>query len=194
MITRSDLRNACYRAKKGVAQDKHRPLLDMIEPLLDVHQRWENFPAVWDVMVKGDEVKIITPETDYDYIHSTILEASLLDRKGISFDSFDDRQANIITIVQILMLDGIMTWENYNKDWGVKIDPELKQLQTVMYKVKPSQIQVTDEMIKASMKDADGNPLSEQQATETELEIKLMSAKQRKEFEKFLAEKQEGVA
>lgn len=194
MITRSDLRNACYRAKKGVAQDKHRPLLDMIEPLLDVHQRWENFPAVWDVMVKDDEVKIITPETDYDYIHSTILEASLLDRKGISFDSFDDRQANIITIVQILMLDGIMTWENYNKVWGVKIDPELKQLQTVMYKVTPSQIEVTDEMIKASMKDADGNPLSEQQATETELEVTPMSAEQKKEFEKFLAKKQEGVA
>lgn len=194
MITRSDLRNACYRAKKGVAEEKHKPLLDMIEPLLQPHQRWENFPTTWDIMIKGSDIKIVNAETDYDFIHSTLLEASLCDRRGIKFDSetFNDRQLNIITIVEVLMLDNVMTWSNYNKVWGVQIDPTIKQIQTTLYNYKSAQIEVTEDMIKASMKDADGTPLSEEHIKETVLEMKPMSAAVKKDFDKFLAKKKKG--
>lgn len=192
MITRSEIRNACYRAKKGVVQESQQHLLDMVQPLLSEKQTWSNFPKEWDVMVKGNEVKIIKPETDYDYIHNTLLEAALYDRQGLGFESFDDRQLNIISMVDMMMLDGIMSWSNYNKTWGVVLDPELKQLSTTLYNVKTTQIKVTDEMIVASMKDADGNPLTEQKVTETKLEMKPMDAAMSKAFEEFLSKKNKG--
>jgi hypothetical protein len=189
MYARSELRHACFRAKKGVATEQNRLLLDVIQPLLQPHQRWENFNKVWDILVnKSGEIKIIKPEVNYDYIHSTLLEASLYSKQGIDFDSFDDNQMNIIAQVEILMLDNIMNWNNYNKVWGVEVDPELKTLKTKLYNVDPRQIEVTQEMIEASKKDADGNPLSASPKP-VELEMKPMSAAESRSFEKFLATK-----
>lgn len=189
MYTRSELRHACFRAKKGAVTEKNQPLLDIIQPLLQVHQRWENFTKEWDILVTNSgEVKIIKPETNYEYVHNTLLEAALYAKQGIDFDSFDDRQMNIINQVEILMLDNIMKWANYNRVWGVEIDPELKTMQTKLYNVDPKQIEVTQEMIYASMKDADGNPLSPPKEPNV-LEMKPMTDEQNKAFEEFLAKK-----
>lgn len=189
MYTRSELRHACFRAKKGAATEKNQPLLDIIQPLLKVHERWENFGKVWDILVnKAGDIKIIKPETNYEYIHNTLLEASLYAKQGIDFDSFDDRQMNIISQVEILMLDNIMNWKNYNRVWGVEIDAQLKTLKTKLYNVDPRQIEVTQEMIQSSMKDADGNPLSAPKEPNV-LEMKPMSDAQSKAFEEFLAKK-----
>lgn len=188
MYTRSELRHACFRAKKGAATEKHQPLLDVIQSLLQPHQRWENFTTVWDILVDGSgKIKVIKPETNYEYIHNTLLEASLYAKQGIDFDSFDDRQMNIIAQVEILMLENIMTWSNYNKVWGVELDPELKTIKTKLYNIDPKQKEVTPEMIEASKKNADGSPLSEQPSTV--LEMTPMTEEQTKEFEKFLARK-----
>lgn len=189
MYTRSELRHACFRAKKGAVTEKNQPLLDIIQPLLQVHQRWENFTKEWDILVTNSgEVKIIKPETNYEYVHNTLLEAALYAKQGIDFDSFDDRQMNIINQVEILMLDNIMKWANYNRVWGVEIDPELKTMRTKLYNVDPKQIEVTQEMITASMKDADGNPLSPPKEPNV-LEMKPMTDEQNKAFEEFLAKK-----
>lgn len=189
MYTRSELRHACFRAKKGAATEKNQSILDIIQPLLKPHQRWENFTKEWDILVNGSgEIKIIKPETSYEYIHNTLLEASLYAKQGIDFDSFDDRQMNIIAQVEILMLDNIMSWKNYNRVWGVEIDPELKTLKTKLYNVDPRQIEVTQEMIEASKKDADGSPLTPEKEPNV-LEMKPMTEEQNKAFEEFLAKK-----
>lgn len=188
MYTRSELRHACFRAKKGAATEKNQPFLDIIQPLLKVHERWENFGKVWDILIsKSGDVKIVKPETNYDFIHSTLIEASLYTRQKISFDCFDDRQSGIISQVEALMLDNLMTWENYNKVWGVELDPTLKTLRTKMYNVDPGQIEVTEQMIEASKKDADGSALSTPEPNV--LEMKTMTDEQSKEFEAFLAKK-----
>lgn len=188
MYTRSELRHACFRAKKGTATEKNQPFLDLVQPLLKVHERWENFGKVWDILLsKSGEIKIIKPETNYEYIHNTLLEASIYTKQGIDFDSFDDRQMNIITQVEILMLDNIMNWKNYNRVWGVEVDPELKVVKTKLYNVDPKQKEVTEQMIEASKKDADGSPLIVRQPAV--LEMKTMTDEQSKEFEAFLAEK-----
>lgn len=189
MVNRSEIRNACYRAKKGVAEERHQHLLDMVRPLLQPHQTFNNFPVVWDVMIKDGSPIIVKPETDYNYIHNTLLEAALYHRQGIDFDSFNDRQMNIITIVDSLMLDGVMEWETYNKIWGVSIDPTIKQISTSLYKVADSQIEVTDEMIRSSMKDADGSALTNISPKETVLHTKPMDDATQKAFEEFLAKK-----
>lgn len=189
MYTRSELRHACFRAKKGAISEKHQPLLDVLTPLLKPYQKWENFSTVWDILVTGSgDVKIVKPETDYDYIHNTLLEASLYARQGIDFDSFDDRQMNIIIQVQSIMLDNIMSWSNYNKVWGVEVDLELKIIKTKLYNLKPAQKEVTQEMIEASKKDADGAPMTAIPQPNV-LEMKPMTEEQSRAFEEFLAKK-----
>lgn len=187
MYTRSELRHACFRAKKGAVLDKHQPLLDILQPLLKPYQQWKNFSTVWDILVgSSGEIKIVKPETNYDYIHSTLLEASLYAKQGVDFDSFDDRQMNVITQVQILMLDNIMNWKNYNKVWGVELDPELKVLKTKLYNIDPKQKAVTQEMIEASKKDADGTAMSLPPEPNV-LEMRPMNEEQSRIFEQFLA-------
>ena len=186
MYSRSDIRHACFRAKKNVATDENKKVLAEVEKLLLPGQRWDNFTKVWDVLIdKAGKIVIIKPETDYDYIHSTCLEASLYSKKNISFDDFSDRQKNIILTVETLMLENLMTWENYNKNWGIELDPVNKSIKTKLFNVVSSQIEVTPEMITASMKDADGSPLSQPLV----VEAKPMSPEQQSAFEEFLAKK-----
>ena len=189
MYSRSELRHVCYRAKNNALSDQQKPVAEMIQSLLQVGQTFNNFTTQWDLLVtKVGIIKIISPETDYDFIHSTLIEASLFVKRNISFDSFDDRQANIISQVETLMLDNIMTWENYNQVWGVDLDPTLKTLKTKLYNVDPKQKQVTDQMIEDSKKDADGSALSTPPEPNV-LEVKPMDDQQVKEFEAFLAKK-----
>lgn len=187
MYKRSDFRHACYRAKKNAAEDKHKVLLDIVEPLLSIGQTWANFSTKWDLLLnKEGKVKIIKPESNYDFIHSTLLEASVYAKQGIDFDSFDDRQLNIIVQVEAILLEPIMDFKNYNKVWGVELEPTTKQIKTKLYQAL-IQKEVTEDMIKASMKDADGNPLTPTEVTQ--LEAKPMTEQQVKDFEDFLKRK-----
>lgn len=149
-LRQSDLRHACYRARNDAVTEKNQMYLDLVEPLLNPNQTWDKFGKEWDLLLDGDDIVIIKPETDYDYIHSTLLEAALLTRKGFALDEMSARQRNIIRIVDVLMLEGIMEWGNYNKDWGVEVDLELGNLRTKLYKTQPGQYDVTVEMIEAS--------------------------------------------
>lgn len=188
MYSRSEIRHVCYRAKKNAVSNAQKPILDVIQGLLKEGQRFENFTVEWDVLVtKEGDVRIIKPETDYDYIHSTLIEASLYARQKVGFDCFDDRQRNIISQVENLMLDNIMSWDNYNRVWGVDLDPVLHTIKTRLYNIDPRQKEVTEDMIEASKKDADGSPLTIQQPTV--LDMKPMTDQQAKEFEAFLAKK-----
>lgn len=188
MYSRSELRHACYRAKNNAVSETQKPIIDIIEPLLVVGQRFENFAELWDILItKTGSIKIVKPETDYDFIHSTLLEAAIYTKQNSSFDVFDDRQLNIITQVESLMLDNIMTWSNYNKIWGVELDTNLKTLKTKLYNIDAKQKEVTAEMIEASKKDADGSALNMPESNV--LEMKTMTPEQSKAFEAFLAKK-----
>lgn len=191
MFSRSEIRHACYRAKNKVATARNREILALVEPLMQHNHRWDNFAEVWDVIVTRDkEIKIVYPETNYDYIHTTLLKAVLYVELGRPFDDLDDRAFSLVTQVEQLMLDGVMTWANYNTVWGVVVDPSTNSIKTTMYNVKPSQIEVTAEMIEASKKDADGSAFtSSQEVATTTLEMKSMDEAQRKAFEEFLATK-----
>lgn len=145
MITRSDIRHALYRKKTGGAAKQE--LIDLVEPKLPTGATWDNFADKWDVLLTKDrDVVIITPEINYDYIHSICLEVALCKRKDLELE-LDDRANNVYQIVELNMLDN-MKWEDYNKTWGVYIDHELKRVHTKHFKT--SQNVVTNEMIQAS--------------------------------------------
>jgi len=161
MVTKGNLRYACYRAKKGNITSDIMPLLESIEVKLEAHQRWENFSTEWDILVSdNNEIIIIKPETDYNFIHSTCLEANILSKREMSFSSFDERQRNIIKIIEASMLDELMSWETYNTSWGIEIDHTLKLIKTKLYNVESNQITVTEEMIEASKKEPTIVPLN----------------------------------
>lgn len=192
---KSDYRYACYRAKKGTAEDALiKDRLAVLKPLLGPAQRWENFAETWDILIdkKGDVV-IIQPEMDEDYIHKVCLEAKFKAEKGLDVSFDNDRQMNIVNVLETHMLDGLMDWNNYNEAWGVDIDHEFKRLGTKLYNSRPSQIEVTQEMIDASVLDAD--PSHERKEETPHFEVTVgeqseMSPEQREFFEKnFLNKK-----
>ena len=192
MYTRSEIRHACYRAKNNALSEKNREILKQVEPLLQTHHRWDNFAEVWDVIIgKGGSIKIVYPETNSDYINTILLRAQLFVEMGKPFTDLDDRAFSLVNQVEQLMLEGVMTWENYNKTWGIEVDSQYKSLKTVLYNSKSSQIEVTDEMIEASKKDADGSAFTSNQ-TPNVLEAKPMEDHLQKMFEEFLAKKYKG--
>ena len=193
MYKRSELRYVCYRAKKGPLQSEdHKKIASLIEKELSYGQNWSNFTVHWDLLVdRSGKIRIIKPEHDYNFIHSTLLEASVYVKNKIDFDSFNDRQLNIINQVDAIMLENIMTWSNYNVVWGIELDTEKKQIKTRLYNVKPNQIAVTEEMIEASKKNADGSEFTEEsKVKETVLEAKPMTKEQQEQFESFLKRKE----
>ena len=188
MYSRSELRHACYRAKNNAVSEQQKPIVEMIEALLSPGQRFENFTELWDILVtKTSVIKIVKPEANYDFIHSTLLEAAIYAKQNSSFDALEDRQLNIIAQVEALMLGDLMSWHNYNKTWGVELDPTLKTLKTKLYNIDTKQKEVTAEMIEASKKDADGSVMTLSQPNV--LEMKTMTDEQAKSFEAFLAKK-----
>jgi hypothetical protein len=191
MYTRSEIRHACYRAKNDAATEKNREVLALVEPLLNETQRWANFSEVWDVIVtKNKEIKVVYPESNYDFIHTTLLKAQLFKELGKQFEDLNDREYSLVVQIDQLMLDGVMTWENYNKAWGIVTDPSTNSIKTTLYNAPTNQIEVTAEMIEASKKDADGSPLKQQEPNV--LMAEPMSAEQKSAFEKFLANQYKG--
>lgn len=187
MYTKSEIRHACYRAKKGAATEKNWELLSKcVEPLLGIEQRWENFGDVWDILVnrKDQTVSIIKPESNYDKVHSACVEYSTLVKHGLPVNKISERVANIVEIVENGMLDNIMSWETYGDKWGVEVDVEQKLIKTRLF-TEPSQIEVTDEMIAASL--VRGPQVAAREEQPVELEAVPMTDEQVEAFKKMLS-------
>lgn len=182
-ISRSEVRNACFRAKKKTNVEKHKEILDLVSKELPDGYRFDNFTELWDILIHDNSIIIITPEIDYDFIHSTCLEYIVLRRMNQDTSSFTPRQLNVISIIESEMLGDLTLWEDYSKKWGITIDKELKRVKIKLFYKKNNQIDVTDDMIKASMKDADGSPLS---VEDNVFETRVSSKEETDYLNKFL--------
>lgn len=146
-MTRSEIRHALYRARNGLMVRGKESLYDEVQKKIPVNESWETFAKNWDVFYKNGNIIVIKPETDYDFIHTTCIEKSLHVKNGMQMDA-TDRQLNAIQIVELNMLEGKMTWLNYNQAWGVSVDHELKKINTRLFLTSVNE--VTEEMIKNS--------------------------------------------
>ena len=154
-ITRSDLRYALYRMKKNTANDQHQQLAKLVVDQLPHGESWSTFANRWDVFVDSNgKITVIRPEDDYSFVFNTCLEKAMCERQGVDMEP-TPRQANVIQIVELNMLEGKMTWSNFNRAWSVHVDPELKRISTHLATTVVNQ--VTDEMIAASVQ-SDGSP------------------------------------
>lgn len=148
-MTRSELRHAIYRKRTGLPKPEYQQTYDLIEQMLPGGETWETFTTGWDVLLSGDDIVIIKPETDYDFIHTTCLEKAMCEKRGLEFDA-TARQQNIVQIIELGMLEGKMSWDTYNKTWGIVVDMDTKRIHTKLFLTNVNV--VTDEMIAASAK------------------------------------------
>tara|TARA_R110000772_G_scaffold87055_1_gene181768 strand:- start:208 stop:840 length:633 start_codon:yes stop_codon:yes gene_type:complete len=205
MYSRSDLRHACYRAKSNnnVVAEKHKPLLQVIEPLLPDYATWDNFTDRWDIFIdKNKDIHIVVPERNINFIEKTCLEAKFKAQNNIPV-SFDDnlKKQNVVDIVELSMLDELTKWESYDEKWSVYMD-EQKFINVKLINKKKTQIEVTDDMI---IKSIDDNRIllnqdqkdellkqkEENKKLDTVLEMKEATPKQKKQIEKLLKNKKD---
>jgi len=157
-MLRSEVRHTCYRMKnKAEVADDRKYIVELVEAIIPAGESWNTFSSSWDVLIGSDnQIHSIVPESDYDYVHSICLEVALSKKHNIPLN-LDRRGQNVVTVVELNMMDN-MTWEEYNKTWGVYIDYELKKIHTKLFKTK--QNIVTPEMIESS-KSSDGAEMVE---------------------------------
>ncbi len=191
MYKRSELRHACFRAKNNNATESNKELLAVVEPLLAIGQRWENFSVEWDLLVAKDgTVKIIKPETDLEFIKTVCMEKAFCVKYGKE-ENWDDRDQNVITIVEGVMLDKLMTWDNYSKAWGVDVDIALKLIVTKLFR-QSTQKEVTEEMIQASRISNDDAPYVGETPNEVEFDVKELSPEEFKKFAQLVKDAKQG--
>src|SRR6056300_581855 len=99
MYTRKDYRYCIKRCRnqEGDPQPHHlevyEHLLEQKPDNLDVH----DFPMEWDVLVDSQgKLHFIKPEKDEVFVNSTLTEAKILAKRREGFESFSERQKNIL--------------------------------------------------------------------------------------------------
>lgn len=145
MLKRSDVRNACFRAKVGDWRESQKEIQSVILSKLPAYANWDNFTVEWDIVIsKGNDIIIIKPEIDYDFILKVCSEASTRKKFNLPWE-WEPREKNIIDIVESELLDGIMTWENFHSRWTIEIDRTLKRIHTKLLNVVIGQREIKEE-------------------------------------------------
>lgn len=164
MYTRKQIRYSIARCRQpGEHPEQYQKIFDFVKEFIPAGYDLDDFPEEWDVMVsRNGEVVIVEPERDIGYIQSTCAEAKVLSKHGINFDDLNDRQLNIVRIVETSMLEGLMDWTNYGDKWRVTLDTATGSIGTQMIKTPLGQKAVTDEMIEKSSQAVDPNTLDEE--------------------------------
>ena len=152
MYSRKNVRYSIARCRKeGEHPAMYQEIFDWAMEQKPEHLELEDFPDEWDILVTRDnKLLFINPERDISYVQATCAEAKVLSKHGIGFEDLNDRQLNIIQIVETAMLDGKMQWQNYGDGWRVLLDVATGKIDTQLLNVQPGQTMVTEEMIQAS--------------------------------------------
>ena len=168
MYSRKDIRYSIYRCNRpGNHPDKYKKIYDWVIEQLPEKFVPQDFTKTWDILIaRSGDLVFVSPERDIHYIQSTCAEAKVLAKHNMSFNGLDDRQLNIVSMVETAMLEGKQTWQNYSEAWRVTLDTETGQVSTQTINVPIGQTMITEAMIQASHM-TDVNKLSD----ETKLRI-----------------------
>jgi len=149
MYTRKQIRYSIKRCRDGGEHpEQYQKIYDFVLEKLPAELDMQFFPNEWDVVVtRSGDVTFVEPERDLTYVQTTCSEAKVLSRLEQSFDTLNDRQMNIVKIVENAMLDGKMEWETYGDFWKVTLDVATGQIGTRMLNVDPGQIVLTKQQI-----------------------------------------------
>lgn len=124
MLTRSNIRYACFRKQSGTALPKHEETLDEVKKILIEGDTWENFSNTWDIFVGKGKIHRIVPEKDYDYVHTSCTEFKVKTSLGMSneeiYEGLNDRQKNLFDVVLLNCIEA--DFSGYGETFKVSID------------------------------------------------------------------------
>ena len=203
MYTRKQVRYSINRCSKpGDHPAQYQEIYDHVMSIKPDNLDLADFTKTWDIIIdKNKEILFVEPERDINFIQTTCIEAKMLTKTGLPFDELTDRQANIVSIVETAMLDGLMEWETFGANWVVKLNSETGQIQTMLTNVDSGQKRVTPEMIVRSNSGVDESKLDEETKRriadkedgkdgKTDMEMKPMSDDDIEKFEAVLTKMQ----
>lgn len=151
MYRRKDIRYSIARCRKpGEHPAENQEIYDWVMAQKPAELDVNGFPDKWDIIVAKGKIAFVEPERDISYIQATCAEAKVLSKHGIGFDDLTDRQINIIKIIELAMLDNLMSWENYAEAWRVILDADNGKINTQLLGSPMGQKAVTPEMIEDS--------------------------------------------
>lgn len=165
MLTRRDVRNTCFKMKKGNAV-KFPEIVEILEPLIEEKgYTWFGFSTWWDIAIVRDEIKIIRAIHDLQQAETVCAQKQMAEKIGAD-PEFNDEELAIIESIESQFLDDIMTWQNYRDEWALTQDQDNKRILTKLIKRKPAQkVEITqdviDAMIKKQLEEASGDPDAE---------------------------------
>lgn len=146
--SRYDVRNSCFKKRNGKVP-AHPEVIEILEPLMkEKNFAWPSFSKWWDVVVRKDGTLIVVPIVkDLPQVESVCSQMKVLKEVGVDKEWSPEEQL-VIDFIEPQFLDDIMTWQNYNEEWGVRRNPDYDRIETYLKKRKPSQkIEVTQELI-----------------------------------------------
>ena len=148
--SRYDIRNACFKKRNG-KEPKHPEIIDIIEPMMkEKNFAWQSFGKWWDVVVtRSGKLAVVPVVKDLPQVESVCSQMKVLAEIGASENKqWSDDEQLVIDFVEAQFLDGIMAWDNYNVEWGVRRNNDHDRIETYLIKRKPAQkIEVTQELI-----------------------------------------------
>lgn len=180
MITRYDVRNACFRMKKGV-KPTDLELFKQIEEAKGTRS-WQDFDVSWDVVVKDNKPVVIASIKDINLVIEVCAKKSLMAEMKIDKE-WTEQELSVIQTMEAQFLDGIMTWENFRKRWNVRWNSDRNRIDTYLVNQPVIQTEVTQEMIDAKLREAMAKPASIEV-----LEVRPMTEEEKVHYTTMLAE------
>jgi hypothetical protein len=181
MITRYDVRNACFRMKKGV-QPRDPELLKLIEEAKE-GRSWQDFDVTWDVVVKGDKPVVIASIKDVNMVIEVCAKKSLTEEMKIEKE-WSEQELSVIQTMEAQFLDGIMTWENFRKRWNVRWNSDRNRIDTFLINQPVIQTEVTQEMIDRKLQEA----MAARKPVTATLEVRPMTEEEKIKYTQMLAD------
>lgn len=181
MITRYDVRNACFRMKKGV-KPKDLELLKQIEEAKE-SRSWQDFDITWDVVVKNNLPVVIASIKDINLVIEVCAKKSLMVEMKMDRD-WSEQELSVIQTMEAQFLDGIMNWENFRKRWNVRWNSDRNRIDTYLLNQPVIQTEVTQEMIDAKLREA----MAARKPVSATLEVRPMTEEEKIQYTQMLAE------
>jgi hypothetical protein len=181
MITRYDVRNACFRMKKGVKPTD----LDILQQLEEAkgNRSWQDFDVTWDVVVKNNKPVVIASIKDINMVIEVCAKKSLTAEMNIDRE-WSEQELSVIQTMEAQFLDGIMTWENFRKRWNVRWNSERNRIDTFLINQPAIQTEVTQEMIDRKLQEA----MSARKPVSATLEVRPMTEEEKLKYTQMLAD------
>lgn len=181
MISRYDVRNACFRMKKGV-KPKDQELLKLIEEAKG-GRSWQDFDVSWDIVVKHNLPVVIASIKDINLVIEVCAKRNLMAEMKIDRD-WTEQELAVIQTMEAQFLDGIMTWENFRKRWNVRWNNERNRIDTCLINQPVIQTEVTQEMIDAKLREA----MAAKKPVSATLEVRPMTEEEKVKYTQMLAD------